>query len=51
LGQGKEKAVEFLAQNPELLAAMREKTLAALELGKKTHRATSDTTSEQDGDA
>jgi len=37
LGQGKEKAVEFLAQNPELLAAVREKTLAALELGKKTH--------------
>jgi len=39
LGQGKEKAVEFLAQNPELLAELREKTLAALELGKQVHRA------------
>jgi len=50
LGQGKEKAVEFLAQNPELLAELREKTLAALELGKRTPRTAAPQGPEQDGD-
>jgi len=51
LGQGKEKAVEFLAQNPELLAEVREQTLAALKLGKQVHRTAAPLSPEQDGDA
>ncbi|HKI58749.1 MAG TPA: hypothetical protein VKA00_05995, partial [Trueperaceae bacterium] len=55
LGQGKEKAVEFLAQNPELLAELREQTLAALKLGKQVHRTASyeveDVGADDSGDA
>ncbi len=35
LGQGKEKAVEFLAQQPELLRELRERVLAAIGTGQK----------------
>ena len=41
LGQGKEKAVEFLGQNPELLADIRERVMAELQLGKQVHRSAS----------
>lgn len=38
LGQGKEKAVEFLGENPEVLDAIRQRVMEALELGKQvTH--------------
>ena len=37
LGQGKEKAVEFLSQNPDVLADIRERVMAELELGKRVH--------------
>ncbi len=53
LGQGKEKAVEFLAQHPELLSELRERTLAALQLGKHTQHATrhANEVAGQDGEA
>jgi len=38
LGQGKEKAVEFLSQNPDILAAIRERVMAELQLGKQVHQ-------------
>ncbi len=36
LGQGKERAVEFIAANPELIGEIRGKVMDALELGGKT---------------
>ncbi len=38
LGQGKEKTVEFLSQNPDVLQAIRERVMSELQLGKQVHR-------------
>jgi len=38
LGQGKEKAVEFLTQNPDLLDDIRQRVMGELKLGKQPHR-------------
>lgn len=48
LGQGKEKAVEFLGQNPELLADIRERVMSELQRG---GRAPGPGTSSEDGEA
>ncbi|MCO5173892.1 MAG: recombinase RecA [Trueperaceae bacterium] len=42
LGQGKERAVEFLAARPELVAAIRQQVMQALNQGTKTRGAGSD---------
>jgi recombination protein RecA len=39
LGQGKEKTVEFLSQNPDVLQDIRERVMAELQLGKQVHHA------------
>lgn len=41
LGQGKERAVEFLAARPELVAAIRQQVMQALNQGAKTTGAAS----------
>ncbi|MEJ2292545.1 MAG: DNA recombination/repair protein RecA, partial [Deinococcales bacterium] len=48
LGQGKEKAVEFLGQNPDLLADIRERVMSELQRG---GRAPGPGASSEDGEA
>lgn len=50
LGQGKERAVEFLGGNPEVEGRVRARVMEALALGGAPHRPAGDTTPE-DGDA
>ncbi|HET9027868.1 MAG TPA: hypothetical protein VFN07_10115, partial [Trueperaceae bacterium] len=50
LGQGKERAVEFIAAKPELISEIRGKVMDALSLGAKTKNL-NDATEIDNGDA